>query len=162
MTDKEFKNAILQHQPYMQKMAEMLLGDADDAEDAVQETVIGLWKRRGSLDQQADLKALCGTVVKRRCIDMLRKQHPSVPIDENLMLIEPSPDDYSEERYRIARKIVDRLPARQRDVILMKYEELMDQKAIEKATGMSSTHVYATLSRAYKALREAIKQYKEA
>ena len=162
MTDKEFKNAILQHQPYMQKMAEMLLGDADDAEDAVQETVIGLWKRRGSLGQQADLKTLCGTVVKRRCIDMLRKQHPSVPIDENLMLIEPSPDDYSEEQYRIARKLVDRLPARQRDVILMKYEEGMDQKAIEKATGMSSTHVYATLSRAYKALREAIKQYKEA
>ena len=26
---------------------------------------------------------------------------------------------------------------------------------------MSSTHVYATLSRAYKSLREAIKQYKE-
>lgn len=161
MTDKDFKNAILQHQPYMQKVAERLLGNADNAEDAVQEAVIGLWNQRRSLDMKADLKALCGTVVRRRCIDMLRKQRPDVPIDESLMLVEPSPDEYSEERYLVARRLVDQLPARQRDVILMKYEEGMDQKAIEQATGMSSTHVYATLSRAYKSLREAIKLYKE-
>ena len=161
MTEKEFKNAILQHQPYMQKVAEKLLGDADNAEDAVQEAVIGLWRQRGSLKTSADLKSLCGTVVKRRCIDMLRKQRTEVPIDESLMLIEPSLDEYSEERYRMARAMVDRLPARQRDVILMKYEEGMDNKAIEKATGMSSTHVYATLSRAYKALRDALTQNKE-
>lgn len=161
MTDKDFKTAILKYQPYMQKVAEKLLGDADNAEDAVQETVIGLWKQRGSLKTTADLKSLCGTVVKRRCIDMLRKQRPEVPIDESLMLAEPALDEYSEERYRLARAMVDRLPARQRDVILMKYEEGMDNKAIEQATGMSSTHVYATLSRAYKALRDALTQNKE-
>lgn len=161
MTDKEFKNAILQYQPYMQKVAEKLLGDADNAEDAVQEAVIGLWKQRESLKTSVDMKSLCGTVVKRRCIDMLRKQRLEVPIDESLILTEPSLDEYSEERYLIARTMVDRLPARQRDVILMKYEEGMDNKAIEKATGMSSTHVYATLSRAYKALREALTQNKE-
>ena len=161
MTDKDFKNAILQHQPYMQQVAEKLLGDADNAEDAVQEAVIGLWKQRESLKTSVDMKSLCGTVVKRRCIDMLRKQRPEVPIDESLMLTEPSPDEYSEERYLMSRAMVDRLPARQRDVILMKYEEGMDNKTIEKATGMSSTHVYATLSRAYKALRDALTQKKE-
>ena len=161
MTDKEFKNTILQHQPYMQKVAEKLLGDTDNAEDAVQEAIIGLWKQRESLKTSVEMKSLCGTIVKRRCIDMLRKQRPEVPINESLMLVEPSPDEYSEDRYRMARAIVDRLPTRQRDVILMKYEEGMDNKAIEKATGMSSTHVYATLSRAYKSLREALKQYKE-
>ena len=161
MTDKEFKNVILQHQPYMQKVAEKLLGDADNAEDAVQEAVIGLWKQRESMKTSVDMKSLCGTVVKRRCIDMLRKQRLEVPIDESLILTEPSLDEYSEERYLIARAMVDRLPTRQRDVILMKYEEGMDNKAIEKATGMSSTHVYATLSRAYKALRDALIQNKE-
>lgn len=161
MTDKEFKNVILQHQPYMQKVAEKLLGDADNAEDAVQEAVIGLWRQRESLKTSVDMKSLCGTVVKRRCIDMLRKQRLEVPIDESLILTEPSLDEYSEERYLIARDMVDRLPTRQRDVILMKYEEGMDNKAIEKATGMSSTHVYATLSRAYKALRDALIQNKE-
>ncbi len=161
MTDKEFKDIILQLQPYMQAVAEKLLKDADSASDAVQEAVIDLWKQRQQLDLTKENKSLFAIVVKRRCIDLLRKQRPTVPIDtESLMLAEPPQDD-NEERYRLARKLVEQLPQRQRDTILMKYEDGLSVEEIEKATGMSSTHVYATLSRAYKSLREAIKQYKE-
>ena len=161
MTDQEFRNRVLQWQPYMQKLAEQLLGDADNASDAVQDAVVSLWEKRKEWNDSADLKSLWGTVVKRRCIDQLRKQRPTVPIDtESLMLTEPSPDDLSEERYQLARQLVDRLPKRQRDAILMKYEQGMSNAEIEQATGMSSTHLYATLSRAYKALRNAIEQLK--
>ena len=161
MTDQEFRNRVLQWQPYMQKLAEQLLGDADNASDAVQDAVVSLWEKRKERNDSADLKSLWGTVVKRRCIDQLRKQRPTVPIDtESLMLTEPSPDDLSEERYQLARQLVDRLPKRQRDAILMKYEQGMSNTEIEQATGMSSTHLYATLSRAYKALRNAIEQLK--
>jgi RNA polymerase sigma-70 factor (ECF subfamily) len=161
MTDQEFRNRVLQWQPYLQKLAEQLLGDADNASDAVQDAVVSLWEKRKEWNDSADLKSLWGTVVKRRCIDQLRKQRPTVPIDtESLMLTEPSPDDLSEERYQLARQLVDRLPKRQRDAILMKYEQGMSNAEIEQATGMSSTHLYATLSRAYKALRNAIEQHK--
>lgn len=161
MTDQEFRNRVLQWQPYMQKLAEQLLGDADNASDAVQDAVVSLWEKRKERNDSADLKSLWGTVVKRRCIDQLRKQRPTVPIDtESLMLTEPSPDDLSEERYQLARQLVDRLPKRQRDAILMKYEQGMSNTEIEQAMGMSSTHLYATLSRAYKALRNAIEQLK--
>ena len=161
MTDQEFRNRVLQWQPYMQKLAEQLLGDADNALDAVQDAVVSLWEKRKEWDDSADLKSLWGTVVKRRCIDQLRKQRPTVPIDtESLMLTEPSSDDLSEERYQLARQLVDRLPKRQRDAILMKYEQGLSNAEIEQATGMSSTHLYATLSRAYKSLRDAIEQLK--
>ncbi len=160
MTDQEFRNRVLQWQPYMQKLAEQLLGDADNASDAVQDAVVSLWEKRKEWDDSADLKSLWGTVVKRRCIDQLRKQRPTVPIDtESLMMTEPPKDDL-EERYQLARQLVDRLPKRQRDAILMKYEQGMSNTEIEQATGMSSTHLYATLSRAYKSLRNAIEQLK--
>lgn len=160
MTTEEFKRDILRLQPRLQRIAEHIIGDPDSAADAVQEAVITLWEQRSSLQSQ-DLEKLSPAVVKRRCIDMLRKKHPTVPVDaENLMLTELPSDDL-EERYQLARKLVDKLPKRQRDTILMKYENGFSIEEIEKATGMSSTHVYATLSRAYKALREAIKQYKE-
>ena len=160
MTTEDFKRDILRLQPRLQRVAERIVGDPDSAADAVQEAVITLWEQRSSLNSN-DLEKLAPTVVKRRSIDMLRKQHPTVPVDtENLMLTELPPDD-SEERYQLARKLVDKLPQRQRDTILMKYENGLSIEEIEKATGMSGTHVYATLSRAYKALREAIKQYKE-
>ncbi len=160
MTTEEFKRNILKMQPRLLRMAEYIVGDPDSAADAVQEAVIALWEQRSTIKSQ-EIEKLSLTVVKRRSIDLLRKQKPTVDIDaESLMLAEP-PQDNLEERYRMARQLVDRLPARQRNVILMKYEEGLSMEEIEKATGMSSTHVYATLSRAYKSLRETIKQYKE-
>ena len=160
MTTEEFKRDILRLQPRLQRTAESIIGDPDNAADAVQEAVITLWEQRSTIKSQ-DMERLSLTVVKRRSIDLLRKQRPTVPIDtENLMLAEPPQDD-SEDRYQLARKLVDQLPQRQRDAVLMKYEEGLSVEEIEKATGMSSTHVYATLSRAYKSLREALKQYKE-
>lgn len=160
MTTEEFKRNILKMQPRLQRMAEYIVGDPDSAADAVQEAVISLWEQRSMIKSQ-EMEKLSLTVVKRRSIDLLRKQKPTVSVDaESLMLAEPPQEDL-EERYRMARQLVDRLPARQRNVILMKYEEGLSMEEIEKATGMSSTHVYATLSRAYKSLRETIKQYKE-
>jgi RNA polymerase sigma-70 factor (ECF subfamily) len=160
MTSEEFKRDILRLQPRLQRTAESIIGDPDSAADAVQEAVITLWKQRETIKSQ-DMEKLSLTIVKRRSIDLLRKQRPTVHIDaEKLMLAEPPQDDL-EERYQLARKLVEQLPQRQRDVILMKYEDGLSNEEIEKATGMSSTHVYATFSRAYKSLREAMKQYKE-
>ena len=160
MTTEEFKRNILRLQPRLQRTAENIIGDSDSAADVVQEAVIALWEQRPTI-KTGEMEKLSLTVVKRRSIDLLRKRKPTVPIDaESLMLAEPPQDD-SEERYRLARKLVDQLPQRQRDAILMKYEDGLSVEEIEKATGMSSNHVYATLSRAYKSLREAIKQYKE-
>ena len=160
MTTEEFKRNILQLQPRLQRTAESIVGDPDSAADAVQEAVITLWEQRATIKSR-DMEKLGLTVVKRRSIDLIRKQRPTVPVDtESLMLIEPPLDD-SEEQYRLARKLIDLLPQRQREVILMKYEDGLSVEEIKKATGMSSTHVYATLSRAYKSLREAIKQHKD-
>ena len=145
----------------MQRTAESIVGDPDNAADAVQEAVIDLWEQRKTLKTQ-DMERLSLTIVKRRSIDMLRRQKPNVSIDtEQLMLMDASEDDPLEERYQQARRLVDQLPERQRNAILMKYEEGLSNKEIEQATGMSSTHLYTTLSRAYKALRNAMIQNKE-
>ena len=161
MTTEEFKRDILRLQPRLQRTAENIVGDSDGAADAVQEAVITLWEQHATLESK-DVERLSLTIVKRRSIDMLRRKKPTVNIDtERLMLLEVPAEDPAEERYQLARKLVDQLPERQRNAILMKYEEGMSNKEIEQATGMSSTHLYATLSRAYKALRNAINQNKE-
>jgi len=161
MTTEEFKQKILKLQPRLQRTAECIVGDPDNAADAVQEAVITLWEQRATLKVQ-DMERLSLTIVKRRSIDMLRKQKPTINIDtERLILLETPVEDPMDERYRLARKLVDQLPERQRNAILMKYEEGLSNKEIEQATGMSSTHLYTTLSRAYKALRNAINQNKE-
>lgn len=161
MTTEDFKRNILRLQPRLQRTAESIIGDPDSAEDAVQEAVITLWEQRATIESR-DMERLSLTIVKRRSIDMLRRKKPTVSIDtESLMLKDVPEEDPMEERYQLARKLVDQLPERQRNAILMKYEEGMSNEEIEKATGMSSSHLYTTLSRAYKALRNAINQNKE-
>ena len=161
MTPEEFKRNILRLQPRLQRTAENIVGNPDSAADAVQEAVITLWEQHATLESK-DVERLSLTIVKRRSIDMFRRQKPNVSIDtEQLMKMEVPEDDPMEERYRLARKLVDQLPERQRKAILMKYEEGLSNKEIEQATGMSSTHLYATFSRAYKALRNAMIQNKE-
>ncbi len=157
MDNETFKKRIVQLQPSLQKVAESILNDADQATDAVQDTLLKIWDHRRRMNRVDNLEGYCVTAVKRRCIDLLHEQHLSVPIDEEaLMLADTVVDDSFEERYQQARALIDQLPERQREIILMKYEQEMPNSEIEKTLQISSTNLYTILSRAYKALREAM------
>lgn len=159
MTIEDFKRDIIHLQPLLQRTAEQIVGNPDSAEDIVQETVITLWQQHSSMSSQ-EMEKFGLTVVKRRSIDQLRKHRPTVSIDAECLMVEEIQHDDCEERYRQVRQLVECLPQRQRDAILMKYEEGMSNEEIEQVTGMSSTHLYVTLSRAYKTLRNAINNQK--
>lgn len=157
MDNEAFKKSLIQLQPGLQKVAESILNDVDWAADAVQDTLLKIWDHRRRMNRVSNLEGYCVTAVKRRCIDLLHEQHPSVPIDEEaLMLADTVVDDNFEERYQQARALIDQLPERQREIILMKYEQEMPNSEIEKALQLSSTNLYTILSRAYKTLREAM------
>jgi RNA polymerase sigma-70 factor (ECF subfamily) len=146
----------------LQKVAESILNEADQATDAVQDTLLKIWDNRRRMNRVSNLEGYCVTVLKRRCIDILRERQPSVPIDEEaLMLADTLPDNNFEERYRQVRALIDQLPDRHREIILMKYEQEMPNSEIEKALQISSTNLYTILSRAYKTLREALDRQKQ-
>ena len=162
MDYETFKKRIIQLQPSLQKVAESILNDADQATDAVQDTLLKIWDNRRRMNRVSNLEGYFVTVLKRRCIDILRERQPSVPIDEEaLMLADTLPDNNFEERYRQVRALIDQLPDRHREIILMKYEQEMPNSEIEKALQISSTNLYTILSRAYKTLREALDRQKQ-
>ena len=142
-------------------MAESMLNDNDLAADAVQEAVINLWNGKEDLERWEKKEAFCITVVKRRCVDILRQQRPTEPIDEKVIMMEEIPvDENFEERYRKARKVIDTLPEKQRKAILMKYEDDLPNREIEKALDVSSANLYTIFSRAYKSIRETMEKLK--
>lgn len=56
-------------------LAYRVLGDGTDAEDAVQEAFLSLWRQRERLDaRRGHLRALLLTIVHRRAIDTLRRR----------------------------------------------------------------------------------------
>lgn len=158
-----FLDTLMHLQPAMQLVAERLLHSMADAEDAVQEVVVGMWEKRDRLQHVADLEAYAMQSVKNRCVSLLRK-HRDIAIDDIEALGPIDDTDIKEEvsltEERAARldSMMARLPERQRAAVQMKYIDQLSHEEMQHQLGMSSTNVYATLSRAMSALKAMIKQ----
>ena len=75
--------------PQLLTQATHIVGDQDDAEDVVQESLLRLleWEHYSSLE------ALCRTVVHHQAIDFLRRTRPRAEIEEADRLLAPSTED---------------------------------------------------------------------
>ena len=155
-----FKNDYLPLQPAMQRMAESILGNEDEAADVVQDCFVALWNDRERLRRVVNREAWCITMVKRRCVDVLRKRRPTVDIDERMMAAEED-SNTAEERIELALHMVDSLPERQARVIRLKHFDTLDTPAIAATLGITEGNVYTLLSRAYQNLKQMILKYEE-
>ena len=155
-----FKHDYLPLQPAMQRMAESLLGSEDDAADVVQDCFVTLWNDREKLRRVVNREAWCIMLVKRRCVDLLRKRRPTVEIDERTLAAEVD-DHAAEERLQLAMEFIGRLPDRQAEAVRLKHFDAADTQHIAAAMHISEGNVYTLLSRAYSSLKQMIQQYEQ-
>ena len=155
-----FKHDYLPLQPAMQRMAEHLLGSEDDAADVVQDCFVTLWNDREKLRRVVNREAWCIMLVKRRCIDLLRKRRPTQQIDERTIAVEVD-DRAAEERLQLAMDLIDRLPERQAEAVRLKHFDAAGTQQIADALHISEGNVYTLLSRAYSSLKQMIQQYEQ-
>lgn len=159
LNTKIFREYFIQHYRPLCLFALHYLKDIDNAEDIVQDCFTELWERKDNQTNIADIKPYLYTMVKNRCIDVLRKESL---IDCN---IEPSDleglisDEECEERsYDEARMwtAIDSLPEKCREVFLlakrdgMKYEEIADRMNISVNT------VKNQMNKALKIIKEGV------
>lgn len=155
MNDTElFKQQILPLQPAMQRMAESLLGNEDDAADVVQDCFVSLWNEREKLSKIVNIEAWCITLVKRKSIDLMRRRHPTEEIDEQSLPAEQPL--YEEDTLQKALEMIKKLPERQALIIRLKHFEAIDTQGIAKKMQINEGNVYALLSRAYQSLKKMI------
>lgn len=162
MAQEALLDTLLALQPALQLTAEKLLRSEADAEDTVQETVIDLWQRRNELEHVRDLRAYAMQSLKNRCISFLRKSRDIAT--DRIELLDAVDDDaireevaLTEERAARLDTMMAQLPERQREAVTMRYIEGVSHEEMQRRLGMSSTNVYATLSRAMSALKSMIK-----
>lgn len=155
----QFKHDFLPLQPAMQRMAEHLLGSEEDAADVVQDCFVTLWEEREKLRQVVNREAWCIMLVKRRCVDLLRKRKPTVEIDERTMALAEEQSREDEERLRLAMQMVDRLPERQAQAVRLKHFDAADTYSIAAEMHINAGNVYTLLSRAYNSLKQMILEY---
>ncbi len=125
-----------------------ILGDAPEAEDAVQDTFLRYLEKRPALRDEGHERAWLLTVTANLCKSRLRarKRHPAV----ELLDVYPAPDGESRE---VAEAVLS-LPANQRSAVHLHYYEGYTTQEIAGILGQRPGTVRSWLFRAREALRK--------
>jgi RNA polymerase sigma-70 factor (ECF subfamily) len=141
-------------------------GGDDAADDAAQETCLAVSKVLGGYrDQGLPFKAWVYAIAANKVADSQRRfSRAAIPIDELPEQVEPSPTP--EERviaslqFRTALALMERLPARMRDVLLRRASGATAKRVAEDL-GMSAGAVNVAHHRAVIRLRELVDESEE-
>jgi RNA polymerase sigma factor (sigma-70 family) len=133
-----------------------------DAEDAVQEVFIELWRHAGRFDPAlASESTFIGTIARRRLIDRKRRQSArpeATPMTDDLIASLPSESDRLEtlEEGQRARSMLEKLRPEQRRVLELSIDQGMTQPEIAEATSLPLGTVKTHARRGLMRLRELL------
>lgn len=144
----------------LQRIAGQLLGNTEDAEDALQDAFVRLWPRRERIDKASEAEALLTTTVRHLSIDRLRQRaaHPEDdPADERTTQSLAADDSAAgrEQLFRDVESIIEReLPHQARDILRRREYEGESFESIAADMGMTPEAVRMQLSRIRKRVRQ--------
>jgi RNA polymerase sigma factor (sigma-70 family) len=163
LKQKEFLNTILPCKNTLYRLAKRLLVSSDEAEDAVQEVFLKLWKGRDKIDNYRSPEAFAITMTKNYCLDRLKsKQASNLKIVHNNYKNSENIERTIEgnEGVELVTKIMETLPEKQKMIMQLRDIEQFEFVEISQMLEINETAIRVALSRARKVVREQlIKQY---
>jgi len=156
---RAFEEIVRRHQRAAWNVAWRFLGDAEEAEDVVQDAFLKLLDAAARYRPDAPFRSYLFRIVTRLCLDWARKKRPTYT-DKLPDVADPAPTAsealMTEERARAARRALDSLPANQRMAVVLKYYEGMSYAGIAASIDVSAKAVERLLSRARETLQERL------
>ncbi|MFO7574444.1 MAG: sigma-70 family RNA polymerase sigma factor [Bacteroidales bacterium] len=160
MSEKEFENIVLQSARRLYSVAFRILRRKEDAEDAVQETFLKLWRMKIRLGEYDCVEALAVTVVRNHCLDVVRKRRLEIPVgnDSAHSATDDLPTPFevlrATETGEIIVAILERMPPNYAEVIRWRDIEGHSYNEIAVALNQNINNVRVTVSRARKMIRD--------
>jgi RNA polymerase sigma-70 factor (sigma-E family) len=141
------------------RLAYVILGDRQAAEDVVQEAFIGLFRRWDRLSNVEGAEYYVRVSVLNGCRSALR--HRSVVVSQVLYEL-PAPSAEvavlgNEERAELIRAI-DQLPRRQRETVVLRYYLDLPDNEIATLMGISPSTVRSTVHRALESVGRKLQE----
>jgi len=159
----EFLETILPCKDKLYRLAKRLLVSKDEAEDAVQEVFLKLWKGREKILNYKNPEAFAMTMTKNYCLDRLKSRQAS-----NLKIVHSNYKNSENierqiegtEGVELVTKIMKTLPEKQKIIMQLRDIEQFEFAEISQMLEINETAIRVALSRARKVVREQlIKQY---
>jgi len=151
MTVKEYNTAVKEFGDPVFRFIFRSIRDRDRSNDIVQDTYEKLWMLVTEIDF-VSVKSWLFATAYNRMIDVIRKDSRLVMIeyyDEASLMVDESSGDLNE----VLHKALERLPAQQRAVILLRDYEGYSYQEISSITGLSEAQVKVYIYRGRVSLR---------
>jgi RNA polymerase sigma-70 factor (ECF subfamily) len=154
-------------------VARRLMRTEDDAQDAVQDAFLSMFKNIDRFDEQSRLSTWLHRIVVNACLMKLRskQRRPETSIEGLLPTFvedghsarayrswneQPGDDEDRAALRKLVREKIDELPESYRNILLLRDIEGLDTAATAAAMDMTETAVKTRLHRARQALRELL------
>jgi len=142
-----------------------IIGDPDDAEDVVQQAMIGIWEKRNFLEVKVSLKSYLFRSVHNAALNKIRHEKvKSVHAEEHLHTAGISSETSSEilsgkELHAKISEAIEKLPEQCRMVFKLSRFEEMKYSEIASHLDISVKTVENHMGKALKLMREHLKDY---
>jgi RNA polymerase sigma-70 factor (ECF subfamily) len=169
--DEAFMKLVRENQSFAYSLAFRFLGNAADAEDAVQESFLRVWKHLSEYDPQRKFTTWLYRIVANVCFDALKSgkrkgRTGQVPLNHARIEISDPGDDPAreldkKEAVRMVHEFARELPGKQRMVFVLRDLENLSIEETAAALRMTEGSVKNNLVHARKFLRAKMEeQYK--
>jgi RNA polymerase sigma-70 factor, ECF subfamily len=155
--DREaFEMIIRTHSRTLFAIAYGILQNREEAEDAVQDSLVKAWKTRWRVRDPAKFPAWLATIARHRAHDVFRKRR-TIPFSEQLTeTIEPEPSNPTVLDQKLQSALAA-LPELHRTALTLRYFEEMDYRAIENTLGLTNGALRGILGRALAFMRKQLR-----
>ncbi|MCK1740588.1 RNA polymerase sigma factor [Bradyrhizobium sp. 139] len=158
-----FRLLVERHIDRAYAIALRIVGNAADAEDVVQDTMLKIWSHRGRWQHgRAKFSTWLYRVISNRCIDLRRK-----PRNENVETVPEVADSQPGAVEIIQRNelngmlelAMQRLPEQQRIAVILSYHENMSNGEIAQVMDTTVAAVESLLKRGRQQLRQLLRKH---
>jgi RNA polymerase sigma-70 factor (ECF subfamily) len=153
--------AVVRFEAPLTLYAARLVGDAEAARDVVQDTFLRLCAQDHAAIESR-LAEWLFTVCRNRALDILRKESRMTRLSDEQVRLRPSADpgpaDQAERQESVAKvlDLLDALPANQREVIRLKFQNGFSYQEISRISGHSVSNVGYLIHVGLKSLRRQL------
>lgn len=163
-----YRRLMAAHLPAVNRYAQRMLLDPDEADDVTQEVFLRLWTEAGRFrPQAARLSTWLHRIAHNLCIDRLRRRTRELPVGDEVepgaeasapvtAAVEDAVPDVALARRRdidVLRRALAALPERQRSALLLTHYQELPNRDVAAILGLSVDALESLLARARRSVR---------
>ena len=156
-----FARLVDGHYPRCARIAFRILGNREDAEEAIQDAFLRAFKALGDYEDRERFSAWLTRILVNQCRTVLararRRETLFIDVDpRRLDFSTPAqPDD---DGWAELELMLDRLPAEQREAIVLKYADDLTYEEMSRITGTGESALKMRVQRAFARLRALLQE----